>query len=146
MKEEMEEVIRRHLGRPSEIELENAAGQKDKFKISPLPVNQLPKLYETMKVLKGTDRDPMAFLENINEEFLNNIAELGLSVLKPNYPDVDDSILRELVLRNAILFAAELWSQNMGLTSRAMGDIEAIKRARRIAYVKARRLSKEGEG
>ena len=111
----METTIRRHLGQPSELELTTTDGTKTKFKLSPIPVEKIPDLYATMRVLRGaSESDPTTFFDNITPELLERVSELGFYSLKPNYPDVDDKLLKELVMRNALAFMGKLWEENLG--------------------------------
>jgi len=111
----METTIRRHLGQPSELELTATDGTKTKFKISPLPLELIPDAYATMRVLQGaSETNPTPMFENMTGAILEQVAMLGVAVLKPNYPDVDDKLLKELVLRNALPFIGKIWEQNLG--------------------------------
>lgn len=117
--DEIRKKIERHLGRSTEIELENEKGQKDKFKINPLPVGKLPELYKLSRPFQNPNQQP-----EITEEWLNIVGDLGVASLQPNYPDIEESILRELVLRNNMKFATELVMGNLKI---GRSDTEKIK-------------------
>ena len=130
------EMMKRHLGKPTEIELDNPDKTTDKFKISPLTPEQLPELYETMKILKGASaEDATAIFDNISKEVLDKVVNLGTLALKPNYPDIDENILKELVARNAIVFLMKLWEANLSMTS----EVGEIKRAKTIQRLREKR-------
>lgn len=112
---EAEEIIARHLGSSGEIELVNNKGEKDKFATSSLAVEDLPELLTTMKVLKGTETNPTAIMDNFTPEVISKIADLGVKALKPNYPNIPDATLKELVIRNLLTFIIHLWNNNLNM-------------------------------
>ena len=111
--EEIKKMIERHLGKSTEIELKTSNGKADKFKISPIPTDRLPELFSLMKAFEGSTLDKPSI--NVTKEWQTNLANLGVEALKPNYPDIEESLLRELVLRNSIVFATELLTQNLSI-------------------------------
>lgn len=102
----MKNVIEKYLGNPSSIEIKHVDGTRQKFELSPLAPEDLPKLYEIMDL--ATNR-------KMTKETLEKIAALGVKCLKPNYPKVDESKLKEFVMRNAITFADTMWLSNLGI-------------------------------
>ena len=135
------EMIKRHLGRPTEIELESIDGETDKFCLSPLPVSKVPELYETLSITKGAKPDDAsAMFSNITPQWIDKVVALGLLALKPNYPDIDDELLKELVARNAIVIASELWMANLGLGNK--NEIGNVKRQRILEEIRSKQQGK----
>jgi len=126
--DEIKKWIEKDLGQTTEMELERN-GKIIKLKVNPLPVEKLPELYSLLKAFEGsTVENPKM---NITKEWLDTVGSLGLEILKPNYPDIEDSKLKELVLRNAVVFANEIITQNL-----AMAQKPQIKIKERIDAIK----------
>ncbi len=120
--EEQIKEMEKHLGGIREIELESLDKVKTKFKLSPLPVEELPRLFKTIDVTSaGTN-----IFGKMDKAFMDDISELGLMCLKPNYPEVPDEKLKELILRNVLVFANEIWAQNLNMPIPKMttGDVK----------------------
>lgn len=131
----MEEIIKNHLGEPTELEINGKDNTKTKFKLSPLKVKDIARLYGTFKLMKGVSEDtPTEMMHNLTPEIMETIEELGFKALKPNYPDVPDEQLREIVMRNAFLFITKLWEVNMNLGDTK--EIGELKRRRTIKRLK----------
>ena len=119
------DLIRRHLGLSSEITLVNQDGDVDKFKLSPVNIEDLLDVYDIMNII-----NPTTMKQEITSEWLEKVTKLGLISLKPNYPDVEDNILKELVKRHALLFANEIWNINLGgMKSKEVDKIKKIQDA-----------------
>lgn len=151
--EAMEKKFRKHLGYASEIELDAPDGSKDKFKVSPLDPERLPDLYKSFNIFTEvtkfsdlmvkkeeelTDEEKENLLggvlnlfEKLDKETLDRIGNLGLSTLKPNYPNIDDKLLKGLVMKNTFQFLMHLWTENMQTQTKTM-DRERMDRLKRL--------------
>ena len=131
---EGEEVIKKHLGKAIEFELENKDGETDKILLSPLSVNDLPELYSTLKLIDGADEDnPTSVMQNMTPEAVEQIAELGVKSLRKNYPNTSNEELKMFVMRNAFRFVTEMWALNMNFGSdREIGEVKRRQAVKRI--------------
>jgi hypothetical protein len=119
------EMIQRHLGFPGEVSIMNRDGDTDKFVLSPLSVENIIDVYDIMNII-----NPVTMKQEITAEWLEKVSKLGLLSLKPNYPDMDDDTLKELVKRHALIFANEIWNINLGnMRSRETEKIKKIQDA-----------------
>ena len=133
---EVKEMIERHLGKVEEIEFEYKDGvdkdgkpimKKDRFKMSALNPERLSELYELMSMLKGVDIDPTTIVDKITKDWLDRVTNLAMPCLKENYPDIEDSVLKELIMRHAIQFFNHMCEQNLKMGAGISSDIEKIK-------------------
>lgn len=129
------ENMRRQLGMPYEVELENQKEQKDKVKMSPLTVEDYPKIYKIMKSFRNVNPDePMKLLDEFDDNILGLIKELTVKSLKPNYPGAEDKELQELALKHAFVFMGALVENNIGMGS---GEVKEIQKRQALLKLKS---------
>lgn len=114
--EEIKKIIDRHLGKATDVELENEDGTTDIFKMNPLPIERVPELYDTVVIMKDVSKEnPSAVFKNITPVIANKIVDLAVECLKPNYPEELLPQLKEIVMRNILVFVNAMWSYNIGI-------------------------------
>lgn len=117
------EMMKRHLGKPVEIEVED-----DKIMMAPLEVDDLPSLIELQSKLAATEG------KEINKELASEGIELMVkSILNAN-PDAknDVELVRKFVGSNFLKLIPALFKINSLLSGRD------IKKAEKIAKIKER--------
>jgi len=103
------EAMRKHLGLPGVIRLENEDGSVDEVEMDPLPMEYLPDfLYITSKFMKlNPDKlkegmEEEAFLKLFDPEVIRTLNKCILASLKSRYPDEDEEILKKFIAANFI--------------------------------------------
>ena len=81
-----------------------------------ITVERLPELYELMKIMESSVSNPFSVLGKINSTWLNKLSDLAISCLKPNYSEINDNVLKELIQRNSMKFFAHMCEQNLKMS------------------------------
>jgi len=114
----MIEIIDRHLGEAGEIEITNNKGEMDRLKISSLPTGDIGKAFSTTKLITLAQGNILNIFDGLTPEMTELITELGIKMLRPNYPNIGEEKLKRLVMKNLLKFLMEIWNQlNVGVTA-----------------------------
>jgi len=139
------EAMKRHLGLPGVIRLENEDGSVDEVEMNPLPMEYLPEfLYVTSRFMKlNPDQlkegmDDEAFLKLFEPEVIRTLNKCILASLKSRYPEADEDMLKRFISANFIpcfnTFLEINTPRNIGterVDSRLKKRLELIRKAKK---------------
>ena len=134
-----EELMKRHLGRPSKLELKNEDGTTDILEIKPLPWELFPEFWSVFGDLfevteAGAEMRNLSRL--LDKGAIKTISFLLLETLKRSYPDVDEELLKKFITANYFDLTAKLMEVNLPVSAT---DDTRIKKKLRELKEKSRR-------
>lgn len=110
--------FKRHCNMGVDVELENAKGEKDTFKLKPLN----PKQFATFSYLADKHNK-----EGLSMEDTNQMLSLFTDVIKNSYPDLDDDIADNFALFNLADFMLVMDKLAPKVDKRKADQINKIK-------------------
>ena len=122
------EKIKRHLGRPVPIPLENQDGVKDVFYFKPLNVEQQAILVEINRSIKSNGMIKVKGKEipKVSKQNTTDIFDLIYDICKHSFPSLDEEMLNEFANNNFNQISNNL--DKLIRTTKKKGEVDLIKR------------------
>jgi len=120
--EDIQSVIERHLGSGGVVKVRDSEGRVDELKIKSLEIGDMGKVVGTLDLLESANEGVASMLKKLSQERIEEIAKLGVKMLKPNYPTINDKTLENIVAKNILSFLMVMWKQTLNLNMEVKND------------------------